>query len=79
MNTGPQPWQIRADQVALCGMQVAAGRIASQGPAIVAVGLPGRQPERQLKQVGDIVNSERLWQNPYLVEQFVPTDWQFVR
>src|ERR1035437_7914245 len=71
---GWQSRQIRADQVALGGVQVATGRVAAQGPAIAAVGLPGRESERQLKQVGDIVYGQRLTRRPRSPEQFVPAD-----
>ena len=45
IDPGGQARQVRAQQIALGRMQIAAGRVAAQCPAVGAIGFPRRQPE----------------------------------
>ena len=55
-----QSGKIRAQQIAFRGMQIAAGRIATQRPTIAAERFPGRQAKRELEQDRNAANIERL-------------------
>ena len=53
-----QSGKIRAQQIAFRGMQIAAGRIATQRPTIAAERFPGRQTKRELEQDRNAANVE---------------------
>jgi len=79
MDAGRQSRQFRADQVALGGVQVAAGRIAAQGPAGRAIALPRRQAEGQLQQMRNAVGGQFLRRYAGGAEQVAPADRQLAR
>jgi hypothetical protein len=55
-----QSRKIRTQQIAFRGMQIAAGRIATQRPTLAFERLPGRQTKRELEQDCNAANFERL-------------------
>jgi hypothetical protein len=60
MHAGRDARHAARYQVALGGMEVAARGIAAQRPGVLAIGLPCRQPERELEQGRDRIEAERM-------------------